>query len=282
MHVRELAECIAEGIIPPRSVAITFDDGYRDNLEYGHPILTQFETPATIFVTANHVGAKEEFWWDALDRIFLQAGELPRTLELSLGDEMRHWDLGSYTHFSAAEAERCHDWEPHKPAPTVRHAMYAAIWKDLFKATREERARLTRYLIDWAGQPRMARSTHRTVDESELRKLAADKLIEIGAHTLTHPSLARLSLSEQLEELQHSKARLEMILRQPITGSSYPHGGLTQDTPRLAREAGYLYSCGSNPGVVRAAANPFKIPRMVVGGWTATEFKNFLSSWLPV
>ncbi len=47
------------------TVAITIDDGYKDNYTYAYPVLKEFSFPATIFIIANSIGSKPDFLnWD--------------------------------------------------------------------------------------------------------------------------------------------------------------------------------------------------------------------------
>jgi peptidoglycan/xylan/chitin deacetylase (PgdA/CDA1 family) len=83
-------EVISLAEIPHRqdfrnTVAITFDDGYADNLLRAKPILEEFETPATVFITTSYVNADREFWWDELEQLFLYPGVLPERLILNIG-----------------------------------------------------------------------------------------------------------------------------------------------------------------------------------------------------
>src|SRR5829696_4965924 len=58
--------------IADRTVVITSDDGYADNLTHAVPLLEQHDVPATVFVTSGYVNGGREFWWDELDRLLLQ------------------------------------------------------------------------------------------------------------------------------------------------------------------------------------------------------------------
>ena len=63
------AAALADGEPLSRSVVITFDDGYRDNLLVAKPILEEHGLPATVFVTTGYVGSNRDFWWDELESL---------------------------------------------------------------------------------------------------------------------------------------------------------------------------------------------------------------------
>src|SRR5690348_413658 len=65
-------------------VAITFDDGYADNLYDALPLLEHFEVPATFYLTSTGFDGPGEFWWDELERLIIQPGVLPATLSLTI------------------------------------------------------------------------------------------------------------------------------------------------------------------------------------------------------
>ena len=89
MHLHELAASLSSGKIPKRSVVLTFDDGYLDNLENGRPILERYGIPATVFVASGYLASEGEFWWDAMERVLLTPGKLPETLEVEVDGERK-------------------------------------------------------------------------------------------------------------------------------------------------------------------------------------------------
>jgi peptidoglycan/xylan/chitin deacetylase (PgdA/CDA1 family) len=68
-----LVKGLAEGNLPRRSVAVTFDDGYAGVLHHALPILERWKIPAAVFLPTGSLGAKAEFWWDELQRIIWEA-----------------------------------------------------------------------------------------------------------------------------------------------------------------------------------------------------------------
>ncbi len=78
--------------LPPKPVVLTFDDGYRNNLENGLPVLREFGFPAVIFVVVNAVG-KDNFWHDPANEV---------RIPMLNWDELRAlrdagWEIGSHT-----------------------------------------------------------------------------------------------------------------------------------------------------------------------------------------
>src|SRR5262245_54886386 len=66
LSLAELVSRSMRGDVPERAVAITFDDGYRDNYEYAFPILKKYQFPATIFVATGAIGTRELIWHDQI------------------------------------------------------------------------------------------------------------------------------------------------------------------------------------------------------------------------
>jgi peptidoglycan/xylan/chitin deacetylase (PgdA/CDA1 family) len=74
--LRELSAALEDGAVHERSVVVTFDDGYRDNVVVAKPLLERYEVPATVFVVSSYVDSERDFWWDELAELS-QCSHLP-------------------------------------------------------------------------------------------------------------------------------------------------------------------------------------------------------------
>jgi peptidoglycan/xylan/chitin deacetylase (PgdA/CDA1 family) len=265
------------------TVVITFDDGYADNLDHAKPLLARFDCPATVFVTARRERSDREFWWDELERLIIEPGNLPRRLRIGINGEPFEWD------FEGSAARGAHDARAHagwnvltNEDPTRRHALYRILCGKLRPLPVVERNRLLDGLRTWAGVPPTGRATHRTLTDEQIAELATGGLIEIGAHSVTHSVLANQPLESQREEITASKARLERIIDGPVCSFSYPFGGrrdYTTATVDLVRRAGFSRACSSFAAPIDPNTDPFQLPRHIVRDWDGDTFATRLKAW---
>jgi peptidoglycan/xylan/chitin deacetylase (PgdA/CDA1 family) len=108
LRLRDLVRLLRDGTLPRRAVAITFDDGYADNLYAAKPLLEQTGTRATVFVVTGATGRAQEFWWDELAGMLLQPDGLPAHLSIALDDQIHAWELGTAVD-DAEDSRRGHE-----------------------------------------------------------------------------------------------------------------------------------------------------------------------------
>jgi peptidoglycan/xylan/chitin deacetylase (PgdA/CDA1 family) len=279
LALRQLAQALDDGDVPRRSVAITFDDGYADNLYQAKPLLERLNVPATVFVVTGAIGQRREFWWDELERLFLQPGILPEELRLNVNGRVRSWKLGEAARYTREEAHDHRHWRAWEEIPSPRHALYRSLWEMLHSMSAGERGEVLDTLLEWAGVEPLCRPTHRVLDRSEAIALAQGGQIDVGAHTVTHPSLSTLSVAAQREEIRKSKIYLEEELCSPVTSFSYPYGkasDYTSETITLVQEAGFTCACSNYPGAVQRTVDPFQLPRVQVPDVDGWSFKGWL------
>lgn len=268
--LNELVRGVRDGAVPERDVAITFDDGYVDNLTHAAPLLRQHDASATVFVTARGERVRHEFWWDDLERLLLHDAPLPTALSLRVDGHEHTWalpDINQSPRFDPAWNVLC------DRAPRPREALYLFLSKLLRPLCDVRRRCVLDALARWASLPVDGRPSHATLTDAQLNHLAADGLIDIGAHTVTHPVLASRSRDEQRFELEESRRRLEAIIGRPVTTFAYPFGcreDFNEVTVSLSREAGYACACantGREPSpraIVTASSDLHRLPRAIV------------------
>jgi len=118
----------------------------------------------------------------------------------------------------------------------------------------------------------------RPVSEAELASLASGP-VEIGGHTITHPSLPVLELDEQQREIADGRSRLEELVGRPLETFSYPYGDYDDATVRLVEQTGFCFACSVKEGSVSRDFSPFLLPRYAVRDWPAEELERRLATW---
>ncbi|TVR07279.1 MAG: polysaccharide deacetylase [Salinarimonadaceae bacterium] len=226
--------------------ALTFDDGYRDNAEYALPVLRRHGAPAAIFVTTGFADGDGRLWW------------------LELEEAIARLDRVEFVH----DGE--HVRLPATDAASKAQAFEAIYWR-LRGAGEGELLRVIAELAAGAGIDSPALTRSLCMDWDEIGAMAQDPLVTIGAHTCTHPMLAKHDDATARREIFESKRIIEGRLGREARHFSYPVGDRTSAGPRdfsLAREAGFATAVTTRPGHVFAghAAFPHALPRVSVNG----------------
>jgi peptidoglycan/xylan/chitin deacetylase (PgdA/CDA1 family) len=266
---------------PEDAVAITFDDGYADNIAAAS-IMEDMDIPATIFVSTGYIGGQREFWWDELDRLLLQPGVFPPTLTVKIEGDLLSITLGDTARYTREAADRHQRWRAYEDdPPSPRQAAYLALWERMVTQTDAVQRNVLDQLADQSGAVSMTRGSHRPMTQEEIAALARSPLIEIGAHTVSHPALPSLPREAQRSEITSSKETLEEIVGRPVDGFSYPHGRYTSGSIDLVREAGFQYACAVRPSKISAnlsvdRCDPYVLPRIVVPDWDGATFEHKL------
>jgi peptidoglycan/xylan/chitin deacetylase (PgdA/CDA1 family) len=279
ISLQEMAQAHRDNNIPDRAVAITFDDGYANNLHNAKPLLEQYGIPATVFVTTGYVGQNREFWWDELERILLQPGRLPKTLSLNLNQSIQQWELGTASEYSEQEYRSDRDRQAWEAQPGSRLAFFYSVWEQLRPLPDSEIFQALDQIKTWANTHSVARLTHRPLLSEELRTLAQGGVVEIGAHTVTHPFLPAYSARLQQDEIQQSKMYLEQLLERPVTNFAYPFGHYTKETAKLVQASGFTSACTCVAETVWKHSDCFELPRFDVRNWNGQEFAERLLRW---
>ncbi len=223
---------------PPYSIALTFDDGYKDFIENALPVLDEHKLPATVFPITGLLNTGEAKWEDQLT-----------SLVQGYGGEHLVFNLpGQYGMFKQSARD---DWRE-----SVRR-----LNQRLLKASREEREQTLGRLRVRSDEtrPRIMMLTR------ELTKIRRNHRITIGCHTHTHTSLGRLETSQVKHEVSKSKRIIENITGRECTLFSYPfgkRGDFNQDVKKTLRDLGFATALTTLRGRVTKNSDPYELRRI--------------------
>jgi peptidoglycan/xylan/chitin deacetylase (PgdA/CDA1 family) len=230
-----------------RFVALTFDDGYRDNLEYAWPVLKRHQAPWTVYVPSDYAEGRGELWWVALELAIRDHSHIEVTID-------------GIDHVIDCDTDE------------AKQAAFLTVYRHLRSSTNEDEVRhIMRELSFANGIDLGALCREACMNWDELAFLAGDPLVTIGAHTVTHPILARLSGDRVRSELLDGARALAARLGRMPAHFAYPVGGADAAGPRefaAAAGAGFKTAVTTRPGVLFAehAQHLTALPRISVNG----------------
>lgn len=228
-----------EGSLPARAAAITFDDGYADNAELALPILRHHGLTATFFVATGFLDGGR-MWNDTIIET-LRGARAPL--------DLRDLDGGMLETDDVSDRAR-----------TVLAVIRA--WKHLPPHARQRRVEA---LVERA----QLEPPRDLMMRSEQVKQLARSGMDIGAHTVTHPILRKITDAEAAAEMSRSRATLESLTGAPVSMFAYPNGRLGDDYEarhaEIAKRTGFELAVSTNAGTARRESDAFQLPRF--GPW---------------
>jgi peptidoglycan/xylan/chitin deacetylase (PgdA/CDA1 family) len=281
MSLSDLSRSLRSGAVPDRAICLSFDDGYLDNLEHAAPLLRRYDVPATVFVTTGRGGRDREFWWDELERVFMQPGVLPERLDLDIDGDLRSWSLGTAARYTTDDQVRCRGWHLNdEHSPTARHTVFRDVYHRVRPLPVGPRTAVMDRLLAWAGlQSADVRRTHAVMQPQQVAELARDGLVQIGAHTINHPDLPSQDRATQHDEIGSSKRQLEDWLGAEVTGFAYPYGLYNDESVDAVRDIGFDFACAGDHQLVRRRAHPLLLPRIDVPIGSGDAVARLLRRW---
>lgn len=237
-------ELLTSGRGGERLIGVTLDDGFRDNSEHAWPVFRRHGVPFTIYVCPGFCDGTAELWWEALERVILERvsvflpGAGPAELSMRTPAEKRR-AFRIWADWLTRDADEARQREVIRDLAALIGLDMAALAKEL--------------VMNW----------------DEVRAIAADPLCAIGAHTMTHPALARLPADLAAREMWESADRIEAEIGVRPSTIAFPYGYAAAAGPReaeLAAQAGFTGSFTTRPGTIPAKGSRHGLRRMSLNG----------------
>ncbi len=246
-----VADRLRLGPVARPFAVLTFDDGYRDNVEHAWPVLKRHNAPWTLFVTTDFLGGAGRLWWLELEEAINRLDHVV----LRLNGELI--DLSSRT---AVEKQFAFEVIYQKLRPGPDDQLERTMTALAAEADVDTRRLVLDLCLRW----------------EEVQILAREPDVSIGAHSVSHPILANCNLATAMQEITESKLLLEQRLGQPVQHLAYPFGDPSAVGARelhLARQAGYVTAVTSRPGHIfyEHAAHLYALPRVSINGLFQNE-----------
>jgi peptidoglycan/xylan/chitin deacetylase (PgdA/CDA1 family) len=244
LSLDELVDRLHDGRpLPYRAVAITFDDGYRDNYTQAYPLLRAEGLPATFYVTTGCLDGGPPLWTAKLRFMVRQTKRASVALPASLGStvEIRSGATRQQLFTELVIAL--------KNVPSTQRLSLLDELADAFDVT--DFSALARIMMTWDQVREMSRSG-----------------MTIGAHTVSHPNLPNTGYAEAAQEIAGSRDTIAAAVGKPVAHFSYPNGRgsahLTETVRAIVRDAAFRSAVTSVTGCVRQGADPWALRRVGV------------------
>ena len=262
VRLDDLPRLLEESGEDERFMAFTLDDGYRDNLEFAHPVFKKHNVPYTVFIAAGFTDRSRSMWWKTLEEVLERRDEVT----LNMCEDAR-----TFSTRSTYEKYAAYDYISDR---------FSARDEDRFVAGIDDAARR-------AGIDPIDIVEREILDEDGLRQFSSEPLVRLGAHTVNHVNLARVDDARLQSEISHSTAHVEALTGDRPSSFAYPYGHNWAAGERefnATRDFGFSAAVTTRPGLLEAdnARRPTALPRVSLNGhYQKTRYVRALLTGIP-
>jgi peptidoglycan/xylan/chitin deacetylase (PgdA/CDA1 family) len=231
----------AQGKPLHNAVAITFDDGYRDNFLYAYPVLKKYAVPATIFLTSGLINTGEILWMDKIRYVLKKTKK--KALQMI---DIFHGKI--------------------YPLNTIDEKIEAlnGLYMDLIKCDERDKLHYINSIIEPLGVQNFDELADLMLTWEQV-KIMGNNGVSFGAHTVSHPILSRIPIHQARQEILKSKEDIEKNVEKPVSSFAYPNGkeaDFNEDICDLVKESGCTFACTTIMGTINQHTDPYLLPRI--------------------
>ena len=229
-------------------VVFTFDDGYKDNLDFAYPVFNKHKTPFTIYVTNSFPDKKAILWWYIIEDLVLKNNEI----NYAFSDFRVDLSCSNY----------------------LKKEMAFAYLRSLITKFNEENldSELSGFFARYGYSPGDF-NIEMTLNWNEISELSNDPLVTIGAHTLNHYNLCNLTDAQSFHEIAESKRIIEEKTGSKVDHFSYPLGQYGERETESVRKINFLTATTTRTAnIFQSHINHlFTLPRISINSLTTEK-----------
>lgn len=248
---------------PVQPVAVfTLDDGYRNNFEYALPVFKKHDIPFTVFACSGFVTRTHSMWWETVAQLVHKADHL--NYDLGLGPR-------------TLKAAR----------PSEKYNLFCWLAHDMMSSQQSESIEILNQLASEHGINAADIADQLIMNERELKQLSNEPLAGIGAHTISHANLSRLSEDMLKSELTQSQDDICSIVGEKPSTFAFPYGKQKNANTRefqITKDLGFDLSVTTEPNVLNdnSRDNLHCLNRISLNGYyQKARYTNSLASGIP-
>ena len=258
MSMEEFVGRLRSRTLPSDAVAVTFDDGYRDNLINAKPVLLRHNVPATVFVATSYIDRNAPFWWDELAAMILES---PRPAH---HHQKCEGEMFTFDWLETEPADADGKWQAYEEPVSSRQRIFVATWRKLKHATPEKRE-----LVMDALRLRLETSPQdplrMPMRSDEIRSLLSGDVVALGAHSVTHSALTGLSRFDCRREVTESRQRCRSLTSNGVDGFAYPYGDMSSEVREDVAAEGFGWACSTEKALIdNDRTSLYALPRIAV------------------
>ncbi|MCX2899225.1 polysaccharide deacetylase family protein [Pseudomonas mandelii] len=226
---------------PRPKVALTFDDGWRDNALHAFPVLLKHQVPASIFLSSDFIGSRQRFWWESIgETLWGSHGEAPR---MHLIDCLQQLGRPLPVLLDDVDVQR-------------RSLALLRFLQSLKTLPPPELSRL--------ADECPAESMPQALDWQQVRELENSGLVRFGPHGASHAILTGLDDCTLGQEIRRSRDALLNGCKRPLPVYCYPNGDNDARVRQQVADHDFPFALGTAAGIYRGNADPLAVPRFGV------------------
>ena len=250
ISLRDLVEAMRQKkLFPPNAVAITFDDGYKNNYSLAYPIIKKYNIPVTIFLVSGYIDSSDYLWVNQLTYAINESEK--KTIDVRFNGMSYQYALAT---------------------PKEKKNACVDMKDKLKQLSAQELEKVLKALYAELGfqQDKAKADTYQMLSSEDIFAMH-NGLVAFGSHTITHTSLTSIPDVQQLEEIKGSKNNLRQKLNVGADYFCYPNGFYNSKVKEMVKRH-YTAAVTIKSGFVTKDADLLELPRF----WTPAQLPEFI------